>query len=58
MPRVDVLITVWEGKDVLVVPSKALFRRGTGWSLFVVENGRARTSDVEIGHRNPLQAGL
>lgn len=56
--RVDVRIIVWEGKDVLVVPSSALFRRSTGWSAFVLENGRARVRDLEIGHRNALQAEI
>ncbi len=56
--RVDVRIIVWEGKDVLVVPSSALFRRSTGWSAFVLENGRACVRDLEIGHRNALQAEI
>jgi len=56
--RVDVHIIVWEGKDVLVVPSSALFRRSTGWSAFVLEKGRARVRDVEIGRRNALQAEI
>lgn len=56
--RVDVRIIVWEGKDVLVVPSSALFRRSTGWSAFVLEKGRARVRNVEISHRNALQAEI
>ncbi|MBZ5616512.1 MAG: efflux RND transporter periplasmic adaptor subunit [Acidobacteriia bacterium] len=56
--RVDVRIIVWEGNDVLKVPASAVFRRGQGWSVFVVENGRARARTVEIGHRNALEAEL
>ncbi len=56
--RVDVRIIVWEGKDVMVVPSSALFRRATAWSVFVVDGGRARVRDVEIGHRSALQAEI
>lgn len=56
--RVDVRIIVWEGRDVMVVPSSALFRRATAWSVFVVESGRARMRDVEIGHRSPVQAEI
>ncbi len=56
--RVDIRIVVWEGKDVLIVPSSALFRRGKAWSVFVIENRRARVRDVEIGHRNSLQAEI
>lgn len=54
--RVEASITIWEGKNVLKVPAGALFRRGEGWSIFVVEKGRARRRDVEIGHRNPAEA--
>ncbi|MGC2196701.1 MAG: efflux RND transporter periplasmic adaptor subunit [Terriglobales bacterium] len=54
--RVDVRIIVWEGNDVLKVPASALFRRGQSWSVFVVENGRARSHTVEVGHRNSLEA--
>lgn len=54
--RADVRIIVWEGKDVLKVPTSALFRRGQQWSVFVVEEGRAHTRDVQIGHRNALEA--
>ncbi|MBZ5681064.1 MAG: efflux RND transporter periplasmic adaptor subunit [Acidobacteriia bacterium] len=56
--RVDVRIIVWEGNDVLKVPASALFRRSQNWSVFVVENGRARARTVEIGHRNALEAEL
>lgn len=56
--RVDVRIIVWEGVDVMVVSSGALFRRATSWSVFVVERGRARVRDVEIGHRSPLSAEI
>lgn len=56
--RVDIRIIVWEGKDILIVPSSALFRRGQGWSVFAIENQRARARDVEIGHRNSLQAEI
>ena len=54
--RVEVRIIVWQANDVLVVPSSALFRRATGWSVFVVADGQARMRDVEIGHRNALRA--
>ena len=56
--RVDVRIVVWEGKEVLTVPASALFRRGAGWSAFVIENGRARTRDVEVGHKSALKAEI
>lgn len=54
--RVDVRIIVWETSDALTIPASALFRSGEGWSVFVIEHGRARTRVVEVGHRNALQA--
>jgi len=56
--RVEVAVTVWEGKNVLTAPASALFRRGDGWSLFVVESGRARRRDVQVGQRNAEAAQI
>lgn len=50
--RVEVRIVVWRGEDVLKVPVGGLFRRGTDWGAFVVENGRATLRLVGVGHRN------
>lgn len=50
--RVVARIVTWQGKDVLQVPSSALFRDGEGWAAFVVEEGIARKRSVTIGHRN------
>jgi HlyD family secretion protein len=56
--RIEGRIVVWQTEDVLQVPVSALFRRGDSWSLFVVENGIARSRDVEIGQRTPFQAEI
>jgi len=48
--RLEARIVVWEGTDVLMIPSSAIFRRGDGWSVFVVESGRARRREVAVGH--------
>ena len=53
--RVDIRIVVWEASNVLKVPASALFRRGDNWTVFVVENGRARARTVGVGHRNDLE---
>ncbi len=50
--RVEARIVVWEGEDVVKVPTSALFRVGDGWAVFVVDNERARLRPVEVGHRN------
>ena len=51
--RVDVKIILWEGKDVLRVPSSAVFRHGDGWAAYTIARSRARLREVEIGHRSP-----
>lgn len=50
--RIEAQITVWEAEQVLQVPTSALFRKGQGWGVFVIENSQARERQVEIGHRN------
>lgn len=52
--RLEVRFTIWEGRDVLQVPAGALFRKQDGWAVFVVENGRALTREVKVGHRTGL----
>lgn len=47
--RVDVSIVVWEGQDVLRVPSTALFRAGDGWAAFRVVDLRTRQALVDVG---------
>jgi HlyD family secretion protein len=52
---VEIEIVVWSKPDALQIPTSALFRSEDSWSVFAVENGRARTRAVQIGHRGPLQ---
>lgn len=54
--RVEASFVVWEGKDILLAPTSALFRHGDGWAAFVVEDGRARLRPLTLGQRNGLQA--
>ena len=55
--RATVRIAVWSAPDVVRVPVSALFRRGSGWSVFAVdEDGRARLTAVEIGPMNDSHA--
>ena len=54
--RVEARIVVWEGDDVVKVPASALFRRGGAWNVFVVDGGRARRRNVEVGQRSALEA--
>jgi HlyD family secretion protein len=50
--RVVVHVTVWKADEAVVVPVGALFRSGDNWAVFVVRDGRARVSPIQIGHRN------
>ena len=52
--RVEASFIVWQGEQVLQAPASALFRRGEGWAVFVIENGQARRRSVEIGQRGGL----
>lgn len=56
--RVEASIVTWESGDVLQVPSGALFQRSGKWQTFVIDGGRARLKDVEIGHNNGISAEL
>jgi HlyD family secretion protein len=47
--RVEGRIITWQTERTLKVPSGALFRRGAGWSVFVVADGRARLKAVSVG---------
>jgi HlyD family secretion protein len=47
--RVDAAIAVWEGRDVVRVPSTALFRAGDRWAVFLARAGRARKTLVDPG---------
>ena len=50
--RVIVHVTVWTGENVVTVPVSALFRKGDSWAVFRIADGRARTTLVQIDHRN------
>jgi len=52
--RVEARFVLWEGDDILQVPTSALFRQGEGWAVFAVEGGRARVTPVETGQRAGL----
>ncbi len=52
--RVEARFVLWEGEDVLQIPTSALFRQGEGWAAFVVDGRRARLKPVTIGQRAGL----
>lgn len=54
--RVEARIVLWEAADVLTVPTSALFREETKWAVYVVREGRAESSIVELGHQTGQEA--
>lgn len=54
--RVEARIVTAEAKDVLKVPTSALFRVGEDWAVFRVEAGVARQRTVKLGLQNGLEA--
>jgi HlyD family secretion protein len=54
--RVELRIVLWEGEDVLQVPTGALFRNQEDWAVFAVVGGRARLRRVEIARQGGLVA--
>lgn len=49
--RLAATIVLWRGEDVLQVPAGAVFRTGEAWSVYVVDEGRARRRAIRVGHR-------
>lgn len=56
--RVEARFVLWEGSDLLLIPTSALFKRGEGWAVFVADAGRARLREVKVGKRNGLDAQI
>ncbi len=50
--RVDASILVSAQDGALLVPAAALLRDGAQWSVFVLQDGRARRRAVEVRERN------
>jgi HlyD family secretion protein len=54
--RVEASFVLWQGSDLLLIPTSALFRHADGWAVFVADAGRARLRPLRIGQRNGLTA--
>jgi len=52
--RVEVEFLIWQGDDVLQIPTSALFRDDGRWAAYVVEADSARLRYLEIGRQNGL----
>jgi HlyD family secretion protein len=60
--RVTVSIDIWQGQNVITVPSTALFRTGASWAVFAVRSGRTYLTRVTPGPsdetRTVIEQGL
>jgi HlyD family secretion protein len=56
--RVEARFVLWEGADVLQLPTSALFRHGEGWAVFAIDGRRARLTPVTTGQRAGLTTQL
>ncbi len=54
--RIEASIVIWRADNVLQVPTSALFRTQTRWTVFAIENGILRLREIEIGQRNRQSA--
>lgn len=54
--RLDASFVLWEGENILRIPSAALFRHGDGWAAFVAKDGKARLRPVDVGQRSGRSA--
>jgi len=54
--RVEVRLVIWEAPSVLKVPTSALFRDGERWAVYVVNDGRARHTHIELGRQTGREA--
>jgi HlyD family secretion protein len=52
--RVEATFILWEGEDVLQIPTSALFRNGDRWIVFRVEGETAQSQAVEVGKSSGL----
>ena len=52
--RVEAEFVLWEGADVIQVPTSALFRVDGQWTVYVIDNGRARQRSVDRGRSSGL----
>ena len=56
--RVVAEFIIWEGDNVLQIPSSSLFRTGQDWALFLVDGRSAKFRRVEAGHQSGLNTQI
>lgn len=56
--RMETVFILWEGKDVLQIPSSALFRENGEWAVFAIDEDRATLRKVNVGQRSGIVAEI
>jgi HlyD family secretion protein len=56
--RVEASFILWEGSDILQIPSSALFRHAGEWTVFVIADERAERRTVTLGRRSTLRSQI
>ncbi len=56
--RVEAQIVIWQGDDVITVPTSAIFKEDERWSVYVVKQGKAEIRPVILGHRGEFAAEI
>ncbi|MES3008680.1 MAG: efflux RND transporter periplasmic adaptor subunit [Pseudomonadota bacterium] len=56
--RIEAAIVVSEQASALTVPTSAMFRRDSGWHVFVIEDDMARLRAVDVGERSAEYAEI
>lgn len=56
--RVVAEFIIWQGDNVLQVPSSSLFRTQDKWALFVADGGAAKFRNVEVGQQSGLNTQI
>jgi len=56
--RVEARIVIWHGDNVLKTNAGAIFRYAGGWAVYRAVSGRARLTEVKIGHSNGLETEI
>ena len=56
--RVEVRVVTWQEDSVVKVPVGALFRRGDGWAVFLVDQNVVKLQPVKLGQRNDTEGEI
>jgi HlyD family secretion protein len=53
--HIEARLILWQGDNVLKLPSSAVFRHGNSWATFELEAGTAQLRPLTLGHRGDTE---